>query len=92
MFGVNPLRKLMNTPVPVPSVVWFPAVAGFGDVLQHTPLAVTIAPPSVITLPPLVAVVWVMFVTVAVVTVGNVVTLPLSFKQRTDLPSPFRLL
>ena len=39
---------------------------------QQTPLAVTVAPPSDVTLPPLVAVVWVMFVTAAVVRIGRV--------------------
>jgi hypothetical protein len=29
------------------------AIVGFADVLQHTPLAVTAAPPSLVTFPPL---------------------------------------
>ena len=41
--------------MPVPSTVLLFAVVGTGLVLQHTPLAVTVAPPSDITLPPLVA-------------------------------------
>jgi len=41
-------------------------------VLQHTPLAVTSAPPSSVTSPPLVAVVWAIFVASSVVTVGIV--------------------
>ena len=41
-------------------------------VFQQTPLAVTVAPPSDVTLPPPVAVVWVMFVTAAVVRIGRV--------------------
>jgi hypothetical protein len=48
-------------PAPVPFVVLESAVVGFGDVLQQTPRAVTLAPP--VTFPPLVAVVWVMAVT-----------------------------
>ena len=40
-------------------------------VFQQTPLAVTVAPPSDVTLPPPVAVVWVMFVTAVVVTAGG---------------------
>ena len=44
---------------------------GFGEVLQHTPRAVTMAPPSDVTLPPQVADVWVMSETINVVTVGT---------------------
>jgi hypothetical protein len=40
-------------------------------VLQQTPLAVTAAPPSDVTLPPLVAVVWVIAVTAVVVNEGG---------------------
>jgi len=61
---------LVNVPVPVPSVVWLPVVVGFVEVLQHTPRAVTVAPPSEVTLPPLVAVVWVISLAAVVVTVG----------------------
>jgi hypothetical protein len=44
---------LVNTPVPVPSVVLVAkAIVGLGIVLQTTPLAVTVLPPSVITVPP----------------------------------------
>ena len=71
MFPVSPVRLLTNTPVPLPSVVWLSAVVGLELKLQQTPLAVTDAPPSEVTFPPLVAVVWVMFVTVVVVTVGK---------------------
>ena len=45
---------------------------GVGEVLQHTPLAVTGFPPSDVTVPPLVAVVCVILATVAVVTSGKV--------------------
>ena len=61
----------MNIPVPLPSVVWLLAVVGFEEVFQQTPLTVTVAPPSDVTFPPLVAVVWVIFVTAVVVTVGR---------------------
>ena len=61
---------LVNTPVPVPSVVLLSAVVGLSDVLQHTPRAVTVSPPSSVTLPPESAVVSVMFVIAVVVTVG----------------------
>ena len=47
------------------------AVVGPEEVDQQTPLAVTVAPPSEVTFPPLVAVVWVIFVTAVVVTVGR---------------------
>ena len=54
----------------LPSVVWFPAMVGSGERLQQTPRALTKAPPSEITSPPLVAVVSVIFVTGAVETEG----------------------
>jgi len=55
--AVSPVRLLVNAPVPVPSVVLvLNEVVGFADVLQHTPRAVTDAPPSLVILPPLVAV------------------------------------
>jgi hypothetical protein len=63
---------LEKMPRPDPSVVWLPKVSGFGDVPQHTPLAVTEAPPSAVTLPPELAVVEVMPVTAVVVMVGVV--------------------
>ena len=46
------------------------AIVGFGVVLQQTPLPVTGDPPSAVTLPPVVAVVWVIIVTADVDTVG----------------------
>ena len=65
---------LVNIPVPVPSIVLVDkVVVGFAVVLQQTPRAVTVAPPLLVTLPPLVAVVMVMAVVVAVVIVGNAV-------------------
>ncbi len=65
------MRLLVKVPVPVPSVVLLLAVVGFAEVLQQTPLAVTAAPPSAVTFPPLVAVVWVILVTEVVVRVGR---------------------
>lgn len=44
---------LANVPVPLPSVVWLPVIVGFGELLQQTPRAVTAAPPSELTVPPL---------------------------------------
>ena len=65
---------LVNIPVPVPSIVLVDkAMVGFAVVAQQTPRAVTVAPPLLVTLPPLVAVVMVMAVVVAVVIVGNAV-------------------
>jgi len=65
---------LAKIPVPVPSIVLVDkAVVGFTAVLQQTPRAVTGAPPSLATLPPLVAVVMVMAVVVAVIIVANAV-------------------
>ena len=64
------MRLLIKTPEPVPSVVLEPAVVGFWVVAQHTPRAVTAEPPSVVILPPLVAVVEVMAVKSVVVKTG----------------------
>ena len=63
--------ELIKTPVPVPSVVWFPVATGFTVVAQHTPRAVTVAPPSAVTFPPEEAVVERMDAGVVVVTVGK---------------------
>lgn len=62
----------MNPPDPEPLAVILSEVVGLDDVLQQTPLAVTGAPPSEVTFPPLVAVACVMLVAVSVVTVGNI--------------------
>ena len=67
----SPLKLLIKVPVPEPSVVWLNEIVGFWEVLQHTPRAVTAEPPSEVTLPPLVAVDWVMPVAAVVVTVGT---------------------
>ena len=65
---------LVNIPVPVPSVVLVDkAIVGFAVKLQQTPRAVTGAPPSVVMLPPLVAVVMVMADVDAVVIVAGAV-------------------
>ena len=62
---------LVKLPVPVPSVVWLSLVVGLADVLQQTPLAVTDAPPSEVTFPPLEALFEVIEDTAVVVTVGR---------------------
>jgi hypothetical protein len=62
---------LVNEPVPEPLLVDDPGcTVGLVEVLQHTPLAVTGAPPVAVTLPPEVAEVWVMADAAVVVTVG----------------------
>ena len=73
--AVRPVRLLVKLPVPVPFVVWLPLIVGFGEVLQHTPRAVTDVLPELITKPPLVAEVCVILLTVDVVeTVGSCAT------------------
>ena len=68
------MMALVKIPVPVPLIVLVDnAIVGFAVVAQQTPRAVTVAPPSLVILPPLVAVVIVMAVVVAVVIVGNAV-------------------
>ena len=62
----------MKLPVPVPSSVWLSDVVGFADVLQQTPLAVTLAPPLFVTFPPLSALVAVIEEAAVVVIVGVV--------------------
>ena len=64
---------LVKLPMPLPSVVWLQLTVGFCEVLQHTPRAVTVAPPVAVTLPPQVAEVAMILLTMLVVTVGEVV-------------------
>ena len=67
---------LAKTPLPVPSIVFVDKeILGFAAVLQQTPRAVIVAPPSSVIFPPLVAVVFVIDVTAVVVRVGNVATI-----------------
>ena len=54
--GLSPVIELEKDPLPAPSVVLLLDVVGLEEVLQQTPLAVTAAPPSEVTFPPLVAV------------------------------------
>ena len=70
MAFVKPVMLLVNVPVPEPSVVWLHVITGFCVVLQQIPRAVTMAPPSLVTLPPHVAVVCVMALTPFVVSEG----------------------
>ena len=60
----------MKDPVPFPSVVLELAIVGFDAVFQQTPRTDTAAPPSELTLPPLIAEVLVILVT-AVVTLST---------------------
>ncbi len=53
--GFNPVMLLAKLPIPDPSLVLLSFVVGFAVVLQHTPLAVTSAPPSAVMVPPEVA-------------------------------------
>ena len=64
---------LVKLPVPVPFVVWLPETNGLDDVLQHTPLAVIAAPPSLLILPPLKAANAVIDVTDEVVNVAKII-------------------
>lgn len=72
MPAVSPVILLVKLPVPVPFIVLLLLIVGFCEVLQHTPRAVTVAPPLEVTLPPQVAVVQAMSPTAFVVTVGKV--------------------
>lgn len=63
---------LLNDPGPDPSEVFLLDVVGFSEVFQHTPLTVTSSPPASVTLPPVVAEVFVMLTALAVVTAGGV--------------------
>ena len=65
------MRELEKLPTPVPSVVFSLEIVGEDQVLQHTPFAVIVAPPSEEMLPPLVAEVVVIDVAVVVVKVGT---------------------
>ena len=71
VLAASSVRLLEKAPVPVPSVVLLLAMVGFWEVDQHTPLAVTVAPPSLVTLPPEEAVVEEEALVAAVVTVGG---------------------
>ena len=58
-------------PMPLPFTVWLSSIVGLGEVLQHTPRAVTVEPPSVSTRPPEVAEVEVIWFTALVDTEGR---------------------
>ena len=62
-------------------------MVGFGDMLQQTPLAVTSAPPSKVTFPPLDAVFDVITVTAVVLTVGVVTALAYRHRLWPSVPA-----
>ena len=72
VFAVKPVMLLVKLPVPEPFVVLLLLVVGFAEVLQHTPRPETLAPPSLVIMPPLVAVVCVIEDTAVVVRTGIV--------------------
>ena len=61
---------LEKLPAPSPSEVLLSAIVGVVPVLQHIPRLVTVAPPSSVIFPPLVAEVGVIFEPVVVVKMG----------------------
>ncbi len=73
VLGVRAVILLVNMPAPDPSVVLVASViVGDGLVLQQTPLAAIVAPPSLVTFPPETAVVVVVEDIVVVVKVAKV--------------------
>ena len=66
MFGDSPLNELKNVPIPVPSFVLLFNIVGIYELLQQTPLELTGEPPSLIILPPQIALIEVIDVTVFV--------------------------
>ena len=71
VLGSSPVMELVNSPVPVPSLVQVFSTVGSSDGLQQTPFAVTAVPPSEVMLPPPVAVVSVISEMAVVMTVGR---------------------
>ena len=72
--GLNPVMVLVNAPMPVPSwLCRYRQWLGLADVDQQTPLAVTEAPPSEVTFPPLDAPVEVTEDAAVVLAVGTVI-------------------
>ena len=69
---------LINAPVPRPSLVLLFEIVGSTEVFQQIPLEITGDPPSFVTLPPEIAVVYEISVTGIVATEGGV---GLSFLQ-----------
>ena len=57
MLTLKPVKLLVKLPVVPDSVVLLFAIVGFVAVFQQIPLAVIVEPPSLLTFPPLIAVV-----------------------------------
>jgi hypothetical protein len=72
--AVNAVIELANIPAPAPSDVLLFSTVAPAEMYQHTPFTVTEAPPSLVTFPPLVAVVCVIAEAVAVVIIGGVIS------------------
>ena len=72
VLAVSAVNSLAYDPDPAPFVVVLLDLFGFADLLQQTPLAVTVAPPSLDTFPPLSAEVGVKKDIALVVIVGNI--------------------
>jgi len=85
VLGFKPVILLVKLPVPLSLVVLLLLVVGFAEVPQHTPLAVTVPPPSDVILPPETAVVEVTEVTAAVVKVATIIGLEVN---DTSFPYP----
>ena len=75
VFAVSPVILELKLPVPVPLVVLLLLIVGLGEVLQHTPRAVTVVPTSEVTFPPHTALLVVIEVTFAVVILGGMVAI-----------------
>jgi hypothetical protein len=85
----SPVILLVKLLAPLPSVVLLLPVVGIVLVPQHTPRTVTGKHPSDVTLPPPVAPVWIIALTLAVVTVGNnsEADTPAAIKSEADMPA-----
>ena len=83
MFALSPVNaELLKSASPVPSFVVLSDVVGDELVLQHTPLAVILAPPSLIVAAPPVAVQLVIEETALVVVIVGALALAAAFISR----------
>jgi hypothetical protein len=91
---------LVKLPAPLSSDVCDPEIAGLEVVPQHTPRAVTAAPPSFEIIPPVVPELTVIFVTVVVVKVGitssflqlSIIAIPINKQTKTKRGTIFFIL
>jgi hypothetical protein len=72
VLGVKDVRSAVYDPAPVPFSVLLSLTVGEAEVLQHTPLELTVAPPSSVTSPPETAAVLVSPLILSVETAGKV--------------------